>query len=132
MQPKKKTCNGCDTEQYIWKREGSNRYCKQCWGRIKYSTDPPKPKKHKPIANKSKKQKELDKHYLVLRKVFLEKHPMCHAALPGCGMHSTDVHHMSKRGQNYLVVSTWLSVCRHCHSWIHDHPKDAKELNLLN
>lgn len=114
----------------IWKNHEGEKYCKFCWGSIK-AQDIPIPKKRKPLAPKSKKQTELDASYSKLRIIFLTKHPMCQAALPGCQGSSSDVHHMNGRGKNLLVISTWLSSCRKCHMWIHEHPEEARELNLL-
>jgi hypothetical protein len=53
---------------------------------------------------------------------------MCQAHLPNCTNIATDVHHKSGRGINYLDVSTWMSVCRTCHTWIELNPLKAKSL----
>lgn len=131
MNPKLKICSGCGEEKVIWKNHEGEKYCQQCWNYLKFNREGFKPKTSKPIPAKSKKKEELDKAYSKLRVIFLEKHPMCQAALPGCTHNSTDVHHMASRGKNYLVVSTWLSVCRSCHSWIHLHPEEAREMGFL-
>jgi len=123
---KKKICNNCNTEQFIWKNDKGSRYCKNCWFKSKEPDS--KPLKFKPINVKSKKMIVLDQAYTQLRKSFMEKNPMCQAALANCSRNSTDVHHMKGRGENYLVVSTWLSVCRSCHTYIEEHPLEAKEL----
>ena len=70
----------------------------------------------------------LDSVYTVLRRKFMEEYSMCQAALPGCNNSSTDIHHMKGRGLYYLEVSTWLSVCRQCHTYIEEHPIEAIEL----
>ncbi len=44
---------------------------------------------------------------------------------------STDVHHVKGRGKFYLDESTWMAVSRESHRWIHNHPKEARELGLL-
>jgi len=72
----------------------------------------------------------IDLAYTKLRKKFMEEKPMCEAALPGCTGQSTDVHHKKGRGQYHLMVSTWLSVCRHCHTYIEEHPAEAIELGF--
>jgi len=131
MNQKKKICDGCDTEQYIWKNNLGSRYCLVCWNRIKFNNNPPEVKKQK-LNPKSKKQAILDIAYSKLRKRFLEEHPMCQAHLPGCQGGATDVHHKSQRCKNYLVVSSWISICRSCHNWIHFvDPRSARELGLL-
>ena len=62
------------------------------------------------------------------------EHTLCEVKVAGCMMHATDVHHThsgSDRAVYYLIQSTWLSVCRNCHNWIHEHPTEARELGLL-
>jgi hypothetical protein len=130
MIKKKKICSGCDKEQYIWKNHEGNKYCQQCWNRIKFDNDPPKPKKRTPIKPKSKKQAAADRAYSLLRIPFLEKNPMCQAALPGCTGTSTDVHHKKGRGKWMLITGTWMAVCRHCHTWIELHPIEATEMGF--
>lgn len=50
-----------------------------------------------------------------------------------CDRYATDVHepHTRARGGDILDLANTLTVCRSCHNWIHDHPKDATELGLL-
>ena len=109
IQQKRKLCNNCNTEQFIWKNDKGSRYCKSCWYKAKQTT---KPLARKRINPKSKKMQK----------------PMCEAALPVCNGPSTDVHHKKGRGQYHLKVSTWLSVCRQCHNYIEEHPEEAIEL----
>jgi len=124
---KKKKCNGCGQDKVIWKSQGREKYCKDCW----FSLKPVKPiqsrVKLKPVADK--KQVE-DSVYFQLRIEFLTTHPTCEARLPGCQCHATEVHHKKGRGVFYLVVSTWLAVCWKCHQWITEHSKEAIELGL--
>lgn len=40
-------------------------------------------------------------------------------------------HHMAGRGPNLARVETFLAVCRTCHTWIHDHPNEARRLGYL-
>lgn len=128
LQPKKKICSCCNTEQLIWKNHNGNKYCKQCW---LTNNSKPLPKKiSKPIKAKSDKQAALDQLYSVMRKDFLSLHPSCQARLQGCTLQSTDVHHKKGRGEYYLDKTTWLSVCRSCHTWIELNPIKAKELNF--
>lgn len=134
MKVRKKICNGCDEEKVIWKNHEGGKYCQYCWNSIKFKKNPPKPKVQKPIAKKSKKQRILDSAYTKLRRIFLTNNPMCQAALPGCKGGATDIHHThagADRSKFFLVVSSWLGVCRHCHDWIHDNPKEARSKNLL-
>ena len=127
IQPKKKICDACQTEQLIWKNQDGNKYCRKCWLDKTFVL----PKKYlKPIKPKADKQDPLDKLYSIMRKDFLSLHPGCQARLQGCSLQSTDVHHKKGRGLHYLDKTTWLSVCRSCHTWIELHPKEAKELNF--
>lgn len=120
MTNKKKLCTGCNEEQYIWKREGKDLYCKYCWQQ-KAPT--------KINAVSTKKQQE-DKVYSKLRKDYLLQHPFCQAALPGCSKVATDVHHKAGRGKYYLITTTWIGLCRSCHTYVEEHPADAKELGF--
>jgi hypothetical protein len=87
-----------------------------------------KAKKLRPI---SKKQSRLISQYTALRKEFFSGIPLlCAANLSSCTKMATDVHHKKGRGKYLLDTITWLPVCRNCHHWIEEHPKEAKELNL--
>lgn len=129
MQAKKKICNNCNTEQFIWKNDKGSRYCKNCW--YKSKVEDRKPLIRKPINQKSKKMKIADQAYTILRKKFMENKPLCEAALNCCNGGASDVHHKAGRGENHLKVDTWLSVCRACHTYIHENPKESRELGLL-
>jgi hypothetical protein len=121
MKIKLKKCKNCKIEKIIWKKTSDGLFCKSCW----FKLNPVK------IKQKSFKRKVEEKEYSKLRKEFLETHPNCQAKLPGCTFYSTDVHHMEKRGINYLNVTSWLSACRICHSWIELNKKEARELGFL-
>ena len=97
----------------------------------------PKPKKAKQplkrtkINPRSKKREAENKVYLMLREKFLRDNPIC-AVFPL--MDSTEVHHTysgKDRDKYFLIVETWLAVSRKGHKWIHDNPKEARELGLL-
>lgn len=127
MQVKLKNCNGCNKLKHIWKSHGKEKYCKECW----YNLEPPK--KISPI---SKKMRETMDEYSKKRAAFLVVYSKCQAKLVGCTGNATDVHHKAGRGENHLNISTWMAVCRSCHSWIELNPTEAKELgyseNRLN
>jgi hypothetical protein len=131
MEKKKKYCSGCDSEQYIWKHDRltGHRYCKNCWGKIQ-SKDPD----NKVIPQVSAKRKKLDAEYLQLRAKHMEKFPLCQVKVGGCTNMGTDIHHTyagSNRDVFYLIQSTWLVVCRNCHQWVHNFPKEARLLGYL-
>jgi hypothetical protein len=122
IQAKLKMCAGCDELKHIWKSSGKDKYCKSCWYNIE------KPKSISPVS--AKRRVEMDE-YGKKREIFLIAKPNCEAKLLGCTGVSTDVHHKAGRtGENYLKISTWLSVCRSCHSFIELNPEEAKELGF--
>tara|TARA_R110000772_G_scaffold208514_1_gene319071 strand:+ start:129 stop:533 length:405 start_codon:yes stop_codon:yes gene_type:complete len=130
---KKKICDGCQKEQYIWKNQSGIRYCKQCWSRHKPSVN--KKPNTVPIQAVSQKKKKKDEEYSKLRRRFLEEHSLCRIKITSqCSNTATDVHHMysgNDRMTFYLIQSTWLPVCRNCHNWIHENPKKARIMNYL-
>jgi hypothetical protein len=121
IQAKLKQCAGCNQMKHIWKANGKDKYCKECW----YSIE--KPKSIPPV---SKKMRETVDQYTKIRTAYLVVNPSCKARLVGCTSVATDVHHKAGRGENHLRIATWLPVCRTCHTWIELHPKEAKELGL--
>ena len=128
MKAKRKLCVGCDKEQFIWKSEGRYKYCKSCW-LTKVPTKPlkrtPIKPSQKPMRHKSSKMTALDTVYSKLRVNYLEQYPLCCASLPNCSKNSTDIHHKKGRGKHHNDPTTWLSVCRSCHMWIEEHPKES-------
>lgn len=118
MKNRKKFCNGCESEQFIWKKEGTDLFCKSCWAKVK-AKDPDAPKLNPVSARKA----SMDKTYSKLRRDFLLQKPFCEASLPGCTTKGTDIHHTyfgNDREKYYLITSTWKTVCRNCHNQIHD------------
>jgi hypothetical protein len=123
LQPKKKICNACDTEQIIWKNHDGNKYCKSCW--FKNQSQPLPKRAAKPIKPKSDKKNIQDQLYTILRNKFFQNdnNKSCKAKLQGCTLIACDVHHLysgSSRSEHYLNVKEWMPVCRNCHSVIHN------------
>jgi hypothetical protein len=81
----------------------------------------------------SDKRAKEEVEYTKLRKKFMLENKFCQAKLVGCSGKSIDIHHRGKRGVNYLNIETWISVCRNCHSKIHDvlSAKENRENNLI-
>jgi hypothetical protein len=122
IQQKLKKCAACNQLKHIWKSHKKDKYCKECWYTIE------KPKSISPVSKK--RQGEMDT-YTKQRLAFLALFVQCQAKLPACTGFSTDVHHKAGRvGDNYLKMSTWMAVCRSCHSYIETHPDEAKELGF--
>jgi Pyruvate/2-oxoacid:ferredoxin oxidoreductase delta subunit len=80
------------------------------------------------IPSRSSKKVKEDALYTVMRKVFLDQHPMCMMAIPGkCTQTATDIQHKKGRGEYFLDTTTWMSACRGCHSYADTHPEEAIE-----
>ncbi len=87
--------------------------------------------KIKPLSDKRAVQ---NKAYLTLRKVYLENHKDCQIKGVGCSIKAVEIHHSysgKDRGKYFLEISTWFSVCRNCHQWIHLNPKESRKLEYL-
>lgn len=96
-----------------------------------------------PIKRVSARRQREGRIYRERRLVFLAEHPRCQAygiiqmylknwmpdyeVVPA----ATDIHHVKRRGKYYLDESTWLAVSRESHDWIHSHPREARQLGLL-
>lgn len=128
---KKKECNGCHQEKYIYKNVTVDgiRYklCQSC--AMKQDVKPRQTKTQ--ISKTSKKKKKLDPLYAKLRRIYLEQHSMCQIGSAQCTSQSTEIHHSAYRGTNYLEVDTWFATCRTCHQWVHANPQTARELGYL-
>lgn len=89
-------------------------------------------KKRSKIKPVSDKEKVRLAQYHLQRPPYLLANTLCLAKLDGCTIKSCDVHHTcGRRGKNLLDESTWLPVCRHCHDFIHEHSKEARQMGLL-
>jgi hypothetical protein len=128
MKSKKKMCSGCETEQYIWKSIGREKYCQRCAALLR--TGETNQLKRTPLSPKSSKKAKEDNVYTLLRKDYLTQHPVCEARLPSCTGQATDIHHKKGRGKYYLITSTWMSACRTCHEWIETNPAEAQEMGF--
>lgn len=84
------------------------------------------------IPKVSDKRKVDNAKYLVLRIEFLGKkeNQIC----PITKYPATEIHHTycgKDRAKYYLDTTTWIAVSRDGHNWIHDNPKEARELGFL-
>jgi len=131
---KLKVCDGCGKERPIWKSSGTGglKLCQQCWSCHSSKDNMQKPTNS--IPRVSAKRAKKDAEYSKLRQRYLTENHMCMVKVNGCTHGATDVHHKfsgSDRDTYYLVQSTWLAVCRACHSWIHENPEKARILGYL-
>ena len=88
--------------------------------------------KQKPIPLMSKKRKIENAQYIVLRAEFLGKKE--NQVCPITRQQATEIHHSysgKDRAKYFLDTSTWIGVSRDGHNWIHDNPKEARELGYL-
>ena len=125
---KKKICDGCNKEKPIWKNVDGKKLCKTCSYNttgVAKKSGKSKPKVLYKIPSRSSTGEKLNKAYLALREVYIRKHSLCEAALPGCTRNTQDIHHKKGRGEYLNDTSTWLPVCRTCHTWIELHPEEA-------
>ena len=126
--PKEKICEcGNHFIQYNSLQKYCSWHCEK-----KYKPRSLNLKQNKPIRKVSVKQEKLNKEYSILRKQFLSlpENQIC----PITKQQTTDVHHTycgKDKAKYYLDVSTWLAVSRDGHNWIHDNPKEARELGFL-
>jgi hypothetical protein len=132
MKIKKKPCDRCGELNIIWKNDGGKRFCKQCWSAHSAKSKPKPTAVQKRLPQRSPKRIIQESIYSEKRKIYLSKHSMCKAHLPGiCTQMATDVHHMAGRvGELYLDETHWIALCRACHMWIEEHPKEAKEMGF--
>ena len=135
MQPKKKSCDGCREPKFIWKNQGGKRYCKQCWSALSVTTKPKPTAKQKRIPPRSLKRSKQEAEYSQKRKIYLDKHPMCEAHIPNvCTGKATEVHHKysgKDRDSFFIDDTTWMAICRQCHTWIHNNSKKARDMDYL-
>ena len=83
------------------------------------------------MRNRSVKRAKQERQYAIDRKKYLEVNNLCGAEIECLVGQSTEVHHMKGRiGDLLLNQEFWLPVCRLCHDWIENHPKEAKEKGL--
>lgn len=129
---KKKICDGCQKEQFIWKNHEGNKYCVGCWNKLKPQPVKPKEIKVKSIKKISDKRKEEQKIYSANRKIFLQNNSICQAGIRFiCTYKSVDIHHKKGRlGNLFLDEQFWLPLCRECHLYIENNPLIARELGF--
>ena len=76
----------------------------------------------------SKKRAEQNRKYKKIRDQFMEENPDCER----CGNYATEIHHKNGRnGERLLDSDYFMAICRNCHRYIHEHPKEAREKGWL-
>jgi hypothetical protein len=133
MKIKLKLCGGCGLPKHIWKNLNGMKLCKGCAGKsITGVVRKPKPTAQR-IPIRSSKRAKMELAYSILRKKYLDDHPMCHAHIDvRCTQKSEEIHHKAGRIEGLLNDSSlWLPTCRYCHMWIHKNEESAKELGFM-
>jgi hypothetical protein len=130
MISKKKICEECKKESYIWSSKTGRKLCKQCssnTGVAKLSIKPTA--KAKPIPARSQKRSKEERLYSAKRIIYLAKNTMCAMHIPGICIHkATTVQHLRGRiGDLLLDESEWMPACWPCHSYADTHPAEAFE-----
>ena len=133
IKQKLKPCKTCGDPSYLW----AHGNCKWCDGMLRAKKVAQKPYKHVTLAQTdtkvakpfyavpkvSPKQAKLNAIYNVAATQFKKDRPECEARLHGCQGLTHHVHHLysgASRSKYYLDSTTWLAVCSHCHTTIHD------------
>jgi ElaB/YqjD/DUF883 family membrane-anchored ribosome-binding protein len=82
-------------------------------------------KKVNPVSDK---QKGKNKEYGKIAEEYKRENPSCVARINGyCTGKTESVHHKRGRGRYLLDVSMFLPCCLSCHTYIENHPEEAKE-----
>lgn len=109
-----------------------------------------KPLKRTPLKkqSQSKSSKEKRASYSKAKKEYMEfdrlngfKH-CCEKCKKNVGIENLDLHHKAGRTgssinqygemeRNLTNKATFMAVCRTCHNWIHENPKESREMGWL-
>lgn len=74
------------------------------------------------------KQKVKNQEYSERVKVWKVENPHCKANCNQyCTKETDDCQHLRGRGKYLMDETTWMPVCRSCHTYINDHSKEAYE-----
>lgn len=104
----------------------------RAWTELKSSAEW-KPQKVMLKRRSTKMQRLYDEKRVPLVRELLANHPACSARLQGCSRRATEVHEMKTRARGGSITDrgNCVTLCRSCHSWITNHPRQAKELGWL-
>lgn len=84
-----------------------------------------------PLRKRSAKTTAIYKARRPLVERLLTERPVCE--FPGCSRGSVDVHEVLSRGRGGSILDegNLRCLCRECHIWVTDHPREAEEIGLL-
>lgn len=90
-----------------------------------------KAKERKPrqqVNKVSDKQRKLNEQYTRISDKFKKENPICGIRVNQfCSGKTESVHHKRGRGKYLLDVSTFIGCCISCHTYIENHPEEAKQ-----
>jgi len=82
----------------------------------------------KSLNQVSEKRQDQEKIYKSIRKIYLENNPNCEV----CGEEASEIHHKNGRnGDRLNDITFFMAICRGCHNYVHEHPKESRELGYL-
>lgn len=85
--------------------------------------------KRTPLRKVSKKRRSQLGEYSKLRRDYMKAHPICAMCN---NAKASDIHHRNGRNGDRLNNTVfWVSLCRSCHTYIHDHPGFARDHGWL-
>ena len=90
--------------------------------------------RRKPLRRCSKKHAAALAKYYELRRAFLAENTLCEGfkvGLAGCEGDAVEPHHTKGWDIHLNDVSSWLPMCRQCHTWTHQHPSLARSRGWL-
>lgn len=124
-------CSHADCES---PRVGDSPYCMshlKGLQKVRRDLNRQKEKRYLPPSKMSQKRAAEMSEYIPLRAEFLKENPTCAVKFEGCTRQSTDVHHRSMSADDFLIVDTWLAVCRTCHDKLEALPADVRREKLF-
>lgn len=83
-----------------------------------------------PLRKRSEKMSEIYRTQRIPLVIeMLEESPWCSARLKHCTRRATDVHEVKSRARGGSITDkdNCITLCRHCHTFITEHPRWAKE-----
>ena len=103
-----------------------------CIGHHKHFSNFKEGKPAKEVNKVSDTQKEINKQYAKLRKVYLATHRFCEVKLsPDCTKGADGIHHVNGHGkENMLNVKTWKACCNTCNRWVEEHHQEAAKAGM--
>jgi len=120
---KKKDCKSCGADFIPFRT-----FDKFCSAECKIKKEGYTEKKRTRIAQVSDKRKKETTLYLKVRQGYLNRLKNCEC----CGAPATEIHHKSGRENELLFDPLYfMAICRSCHSWIHNNPKEARDRKWL-